>query len=121
MGYYQCESTYNTPTNYECAEDFWGEDSCGNKVTGTKRRFHRMPSRNIEPSTRIDSDGNVYRRYIGLTFENIEYPSDDIIGHYFTYTPKTSNTKTVLDTGLLNGINENDDYIVNSYFDALGS
>jgi hypothetical protein len=69
-----------------------------------------MPNRNLIPE----------KKSIGLEFDNIEYPSDNIIGHYFVYTPKTELTKTVLETGYMFQLQEDDNYIVSSYYFARG-
>jgi hypothetical protein len=38
---------------------------------------------------------------IGLEFSDIEYPSDDIVGHRFLVSRRTRETKTIVDTGVI--------------------
>ena len=108
-GLYECSINYTNPTNTTCVADFWGNDHCGNPLLDQPIRHHRMPNRNLVPE----------KKAIGLEFENIEYP-DGIIGHYFVYTPKNELTKTVVDSGALFNLHENDDYIVFTYYEARG-
>ena len=55
---------------------------------------------------------------LGLNFYNIEYPSDDIVGHIFVRAKKDDTDRTVLDKGVTTRMRENDKYIGFSYFSS---
>jgi hypothetical protein len=97
-GYYEATTLYDDI--FPCVDDYWGVDACGFPLEGSPIRHHRMPTRITESIYRDDKI-----RSIGLEFDNIEYPGDDIVGHYFVIRKRTE--KTVLDKGfvvpLING------------------
>lgn len=109
-GYYECESLYSNP--FDCEENYWGTDACGNVLEGTPIRHHRMPDRTL---SEIYTTGSLIQA-LGLEFDNIEYPHDDIIGHYFVIRKRTQ--KTVLDKGVLAPMIDGDLGRVFCYFEA---
>ena len=83
LGYHQtCQSIYE---DYDCVEDYWGEDWQGNSLSGTPVRHHVIPDRTTIPLLTLNggTEDNKFINVIGVKFDNIEYPSDDIIGHFF--------------------------------------
>lgn len=96
MGYYEVSDVYENPPEY-CGNDFWGVDVDGNALLGTPIRHHRMPDRYIEPIV----DDNNQRRYIGVKHYNIEYPADDIVGHFFVTNVRTPANSTVSSSGIM--------------------
>lgn len=84
FGYYEGSSKYRTPPNY-CKGDFWGEDYKGRKLLDSNYRYFRVPCKSLTQG-----------KSVGFQFDNIEYPSDDIVGHYFVY----SSAETVVDEGV---------------------
>lgn len=91
MGYCECkEAIYQKPDSC-CVDDYWGKDYCGNKLQGTPIRHHRFPCKSILP-------GSGHK--LGIVFNNVSYPSDDIVSHFFVVGERTENNKTVLDQGV---------------------
>lgn len=98
MGYYE------GLTNYPMTKDCEGQFIYGD-LAGTPIRHHRVPCRR---EISLTEGGGTFGEFptinlIGLEFDEVEYPDDDIIGHRFTTVKRTVNTKTVLDNGYLNG------------------
>ena len=94
LGYYETEEIYTNPPNF-CGEDYWGVDSEGNSLYGTNVRYHVIPDRSTEPLMLGDK-----LRKIGVKFTNIEYPSDDIIGHFFVSNIREAVNSLVVGKGL---------------------
>lgn len=94
LGYYETEEIYTNPPNF-CGEDYWGVDSEGNSLYGTNVRYHVIPDRSTEPLMLGDK-----LRKIGVKFTNIEYPSDDIIGHFFVSNVREAVNSLVVGKGL---------------------
>lgn len=62
-------------------------------------RHHKMPDRRLEHQITHSDKGDAKKtRHINLIFDNVVYPNDDIIGHYFVYA---TNQKTILDKGVI--------------------
>jgi hypothetical protein len=57
---------------------------------------------------------------LGIEFDNIEYPSDDIVGHYFVRGERDNINRTIIDKGIANRLREKStssfDYTTFSYF-----
>lgn len=97
MGYNEAESV--TYPDIRCNdESVWGQDYWGNDLVGMKVRHHRIPSRRL---VRINDGIPSSIRIIGFKFDNIVYPSSDIVGHRFLISKRDENSKTVLDNGFL--------------------
>lgn len=97
MGYYETTTTYPIINDCEDIENYWGTDWLGNDIVGgtTKIRHHRMP-----PHTIHSSDTN-YNKRLGVKFTvTNDYPSGDIIGHFFVRGDHTFE-KTIVDRGFL--------------------
>lgn len=110
MAYYECSQNY--PEIKDCEGDsIWGEDACGNELEGTPMRFHRFPDRQLIP---IESGDSI--NLLGVEFGNIEYPSDDIVGHFFSRAKRDDLNRTILDKGLACNLRENDKYRVFTFF-----
>lgn len=99
---------------YQTSTDYPDTECDGERIFPTgKIRHHRIPDRKLIPhytpdpsyattpnaSTTVEP-GTI--TLIGLEFDNVLYPSDDIVGHRFLVSRRTESTKTVLDYGLLN-------------------
>jgi len=102
FGFYECDSTY--PELVDCdGNSLWGVDADGFDITSdTKIRLFRFPDRKIkEHFLKADVDGKytTLGYVFGVQFDNIEYPSSDIIGHRFCYAKRDEFNKTVLDSG----------------------
>lgn len=102
MGYYECENNY--PEIRDCNDNLiWGDDSNGNAITtSTKIRHHRFPDRRlVSHYSAYTSSGNLVEVIVpfGIKFDNVEYPSSDVIGHQFCYVKRSEANKTVLDSG----------------------
>lgn len=102
FGYHECNATY--PDIQTCdGELIWGVDSEGNEIfSDTKIRLFRFPDRKFQQhylSSIIDGVDTNLGFVLGVEFDNIEYPSDDIIGHRFCYTKRDEFNKTVVDSG----------------------
>ena len=110
-GYYEATDVYYNPFK-DCVDDYWGKDASLVSLEGKPVRSIRMPSRSLVP---LYSNGKL--NLLGLTFENIEYPDPEITGHYFVYIPRTDDTKTVLDTGVLAPVKDDGDNPTFVYFD----
>lgn len=81
FGYYKSDQLYQNPPNY-CKEDsYWGVDCDGNILDNTNVRLFVVPDRKNVPHY---DDNNIYP--IGIWFDEstIEYPNEDIVGHYFS-------------------------------------
>lgn len=96
MGYHEVSNVYENPPEY-CGNDFWGLDVNGDPLLGTPIRHHRMPDRYLEPIV----DQNHQRRYIGVKYYNIEYPNDDVVGHFFVTSVRTASNSTVSASGVM--------------------
>lgn len=95
LAYHQCKSAvYENPTKGFCA-DYYGVDYCGNSLEGTPIRHIKLPDRSM---VALYSNGKLRR--LGLKFENIEYPHEDIVGHYICFSKKTVENRTVIDKGI---------------------
>lgn len=92
------EASTNYPDIKDCdGNSIWGTDACDAPLVGTPIRHHRFPCRRqIRP---VNTDGNL--QVLGVQFDGVEYPSDDIVGHRFVMAKREEHNKTVLDNGLL--------------------
>ena len=97
-GYYETTFVYRPPTNF-CGDDYWGSDYAENNLLLQPVRHHRLPCRTLEPLINGD-DGNTVRK-IGFKFSNVEYPSDDIVSHYFVSNTLSRATSTVAAAGYM--------------------
>lgn len=104
MAYYESEETYNNPINFN-DDDYWGTDADGNSLLGQPVRYHRLPDRSVEPL--VDSDGKA--RFLGVKFSNIEYPHEDIIGHFITDNVPNVSSRTVTAAGYCIPFNDTPD------------
>jgi len=96
LAYHQCRTaTYTNPTK-NCCDDFWGKDYCGNSLEGTPIRHVKMPDRSLIP---LYSNGKLRR--LGLQFDNIEYPHEDIVGHYIVVAKRDATNRTIIDKGIM--------------------
>lgn len=98
FGFYETEATY--PEIEDCnGNSIWGEDVDGNPIdSSTKIRLFRFPDRKMFPHY-YDDGTNAYGILYGIQFDNIIYPSSDIIGHQFCYAERDELNKTVIDSG----------------------
>lgn len=95
FGYYELPFTYENPPKY-CGEDYWGNNWQGTSILGEKVRLFVVPDRSFEPQ---ETDLTI--RPIGIKFENVTYPNNDVVGHYFSTV--ILNSSNVVAKGL--GIN----------------
>jgi len=92
MGYYECPTKYQEPDKC-CVDDYWGTDCNNNSLSETPIRHHRMPD--------VPHCGNIYN--LGIRATNIIYPPN-VIGHYIVRANRTESDKTVVDQGILGGL-----------------
>jgi len=113
FGYYEAEATY--PDIRDCDDNIiWGNDADGLTIDETtKIRLFRFPDRKMFPHYY----GEEFNAIIyGIQFDNIVYPSTDIVGHQFCYAERDELNKTVIDSGWMvkpsysGGIIENTPY-----------
>ena len=102
FGYYQNNEFYNNPPNY-CGDDYWGVDSEGVPLQGKPVRFHVMPDRSVVPL--MEGDKLIK---IGVNFSNIEYPNEDVVGHFFVSNIRTPDNSTIIAKGLQISFNQED-------------
>lgn len=98
FGYYESDST-TYPNIQKCDSDLiWGEDGLGNPIdTNTKLRYFRFPDRRLVPH--ITGTNGEYIQPLGVKFDNITYPSSDVVGHRFCRAVRSTGDKTVIDSG----------------------
>lgn len=90
MAFYETDTDYPSVLNCE-----------GDRIYPEgKIRHHKFPSRHVENITDIVDD-NLVINSVGIKFDNITYPSTDIVGHYFVRVDRDSFNTTVNDTGIL--------------------
>lgn len=93
LGYYENSALF--PLDEDCdGEPLWGS------LAGTPIRHHQMPDRSKVP---VVSNGQL--NHIALEFTNVQYPSSDIVGHYFLRAARTEDNKRVLSAGYLGNVN----------------
>lgn len=89
FGYYESEQQYTNPPNF-CGTDYWGEDFAGNSLQDTPVRLFVVPDRSVESHVITEFSGvlgfRTFARPIGIWFDptTIEYPSNDIVSHFFS-------------------------------------
>lgn len=102
FSYYESDSeTY--PEVRDCDQNLvWGNDADSNPITtNTKVRLFKFPDRRLVHH--IDKRSlRMWARPFGIQFDNITYPSSDIIGHQFVMAERTEFDKTVVDAGWAN-------------------
>ena len=96
LGYWASDEVYVDPVNY-CGTDYWGVDADGVALKDSKIRYHKIPSRETEPLY-VGSK----KRYIGIQFSNLTYPSPDVVGHFYV----SASANTVLASGYLLPFND---------------
>ncbi len=101
FGYYNSEEVYNNPPNY-CGDNYWGFDADGNSLLGKPVRYHVIPDRHIEP---LMTESTV--RKIGVSFSNIQYPNNDIVGHFFVSNVRNPDNSVIVAKGLQISYNYN--------------
>lgn len=107
MAYYECkEAVYQKPDSC-CISDYWGKDYCGNALEGTPIRHHKFPCKSMLP-------GAGYK--LGVVFNNVNYPSEDIVSHFFVVGKRTENNKTVLDQGFAGNLGKDKTRTAFSFF-----
>lgn len=103
MGYHESDSAVY-PEILDCdGVQVYDEDYWGTPLAGTPVRHHRFPSRASIPAT-ITQDGKFYIQPIGIRFDNIVYPTGDIISHRILMAKRDEYNKTVLDNGFLSQV-----------------
>jgi len=92
LAYYEGRATY--PETRDCTGNLiWGN------LVGQAIRHHKMPDRKRIPIQDI-VDGEVRLNRLGVEFTQVQYPSSDIVGHFFVSAIRREQDKTVVDTGL---------------------
>lgn len=93
LGYYEATTQY--PNKLDCEGDsIWGA------LAGENVRYPKLPDRSLVPVYENVND-ETYLNLLGLKFDNITYPDDDIIGHRFVVAKRDRFNSTVVDTGVL--------------------
>ena len=59
-----------------------------------------------ENQTILNNQGNILVRPLGLQFDNLEYPNNDIIAHKFVIANKTENDYVIKDKGFISNLRE---------------
>lgn len=99
MGYHEClTETYPEITACDDHVDgYWGRDWQGNLIQPgvTKIRHHRMPGPELREAAQAAENFRT-----GVRFSNVEYPNDDVVGHFFVYGDREFE-KTVQAKGVL--------------------
>jgi hypothetical protein len=99
FGYYESDDvTY--PDIQDCDGNYiWGLDPLNNQILPgtTKIRHHRFPDRRLIPH--LTGANGEYIQPLGVKFDDITYPSVDVVGHRFCHAVRSANDKTVLDSG----------------------
>lgn len=114
MGYYECSSAvYEDPLSC-CVDNYWGNDYCGNPLSGQPIRHHRMPCRSLIGTTK--GIGELKTIKLGVRFHNVTYPDAKIVSHFFVVGKRTENNKTVLDQGFAGSLGKDDQYTAFSFF-----
>jgi len=98
FGFYESDDT-TYPDISDCdGDNIFGEDSEGNPITSiTKLRFFRFPDRRLVPH--LTGASGEYIQPLGVKFDNITYPSADVVGHRFCHAVRDAANKTVVDSG----------------------
>lgn len=106
MGYHECTTeTYpEVETCVDLPNGYWGIDWQGNVIQPgvTKIRHHRMPGPELRE---LAAAAENFR--LGVRFSQVEYPSDDVIGHFFVYGDREFN-KTIQAKGVLIPVTSDD-------------
>lgn len=92
MGYYETNTDYPSTTCQVNGEQV--------KVFPEgKIRHHRIPDRKRLSNT-LDDNGVMKIRLIGAEFDNVTYPSSDIVGHRFLTARRSAINTTVIDNAV---------------------
>lgn len=107
MAYWRADNaTY--PEDLDCD----GEYIYGS-LAGESIRHHKFPDRRLIDIYEKTSDTTGVINIFGIQFDNVEYPHEDIVGHYFVYVKRTDFNRTVLDRGILTSAYVGDDATLN--------
>ena len=99
LSYYEGDQLY--PTTLDCNEEFIYGD-----LAGTPIRHHKMLCR--KEVVLQYGEGGRFLNYLGLKFNNVQYPDSSIIAHRFVYVKRNDYNKTVLDTGFSTSLHRNE-------------
>lgn len=100
FAYYQSSQVY--PDIRDCTgASVWGVDSEGGTLANTPIRYHRFPELNNYSMFVKGPDGTIYYNKLDVEFDNIEYPDEDIVSHFFVQAKKTDQDKVVKDQGII--------------------
>jgi hypothetical protein len=99
------ENTFNVSSNqlgyYETNTSYPNVECDGQRVFPEGNiRHHRMPDRKGLPTMSEDDNGNTLIRLLGVEFDNVSYPHEDIVGHRFLTARRNVANTTVVDTGI---------------------
>jgi len=98
FGFYQSDNTTYPDLSNCDGDNIFGEDSNGTPITTiTKLRFFRFPDRRLIPH--VTGTNGEYIQPLGVKFDNITYPSTDVVGHRFCHAVRDAANKTVVDSG----------------------
>jgi hypothetical protein len=95
FGYYSAGEIYKNPPNF-CNRDYWGRDADNIPLINSPVRYHAVPDRHAEALIQ----GNTVRA-IGVQFNQIDYPNDSIVGHFFVSNIRSASTSLVTAKGVL--------------------
>lgn len=95
--YYEGINTY--PEVKACdGSSIWGQDYDGNNLEGLPIRHHKVPSRgDIELAEVVDDV--LYINNLNFVFDNIEFPSNDVVGYSVMQAVRAESDRTIVDAG----------------------
>jgi len=97
MSYWE-DSTFKYPQTKDCNNNY----IFGN-LQNTPIRHHKFPNRNTTSRPfYIPSSNEMWG--MGIQFENVIYPNNNIIGHFFVSAKRTDENKTVIDSARFNSV-----------------
>lgn len=115
--YYEGTTTY--PTVKDCAGNYvFDIDADGNILYGNPIRHHKIPSRSEIPMVEKINDV-LYINNLTFDFSNIEYPSEDVIGHIILQGVREDQDRTIVDAGYLFPMKERSSNDVQWYKDTI--
>jgi hypothetical protein len=106
MAFWRATAEY--PLDTDCDGEYLYGDLAGESI-----RHHRFPDRRLIRHFSQGLDGNGELGILGIQFDGVEYPHEDIVGHYFVYVKRDDFNRTVLDSGVMTYINNYGEFRLN--------
>jgi uncharacterized protein YdeI (BOF family) len=113
------EGTLKYPNSKSCIGDhIFAEDADGNSLQGQYIRHHMIPSRSEIPMLQTVDD-ELYINNLTFDFSNIEYPSEDVVGHIILQAVREEDNRTIVDAGYLLPMKERSSNTVRWFKDTI--